>query len=207
MIIHENHLDTPPNNLSAQVISRVDETKAGGNRARGLIAALGVVVLSACTTGETTPSAQNVTTQEAVEAFKNTCLASLPSFANFSTSAKNAGLQSVRNIGPLNNAHQLPGKRLFAGLATTPSGTACSLVVDSNDSPQAVGQALLSAARAATRGGSEKAYPSSFYNFAVHLPNGSLVTQDIREKKNGDRSIVFVTAPVTEEQIPALIFN
>ncbi|MEP6444599.1 MAG: hypothetical protein ABJ034_06875, partial [Hyphomicrobiales bacterium] len=87
------------------------------------------------------------------------------------------------------------------------SGTACSLVVDSNDSPQAVGQALLSAARAGTRGRSEKAYPSSFFDFAIHLPNGSLMTQDIREKGNGDRSIFVLTAPITEEQIPILIFN
>lgn len=198
--------------------SRSDERATASCRAaRGLLirharkslAALGLLVLSACTTttSETKPAPQLATTEEAVVAFRKTCLASLPDFRNFSALAQKAGLKSVAEEGPLENAHQLPDKRLFVGLAPTPSGKVCNILVDSSEDPRAIGQALLAAARAQTGKGAEKAFPSSFFNFAIHLPNGSLFTHHIRRTRGGKRSLVFLSNPISEDQIPVLIYN
>ncbi|SDX13836.1 hypothetical protein SAMN05444358_103134 [Ruegeria halocynthiae] len=176
-------------------------------KATGLLATLALTVLSACAPSGSSTPAEVATTQEAVSVFERTCLASLPNFADFSEKASAAGLQKIGGLAPLKNPHQLPNKRVIVGLVDSPSGVICNFTVDSNDDPKAVGSALLASARKAVGRGQGKSYPSSFYEYAVQLPNGSLITQNIRKKGDASRSQIFLSAPISAEQIPPLIYN
>jgi hypothetical protein len=115
-------------------------------------------------------------TSEAVMAFTQGCLASLPEFSNLAANAEKAGLTATGRIGPIRQTYSLPGKTVITGIVNIPGGgSACMLTVDSLDNSGTLGAAILKSARDAGGQGKEKSFPSSFYKFAIQLPNGSLI--------------------------------
>lgn len=163
-------------------------------------------VFSACSS-VSTQTAESVTTSEAVAVFQETCLSSLPDFSNFSELSRSVQLQAFSGLPGVNEAHQLPGKRLFVGLSGSPVGKTCVLIADSEDNAASLGQAVLSASMLSTNSTVKNQYPSSFFEYAVRLSNNSLLTQDLRNKSGPNRSIFFISVPLTEEQIRVLIYN
>lgn len=166
---------------------------------------IAMMLLSGCAS-ESVPVAESVSTNDAVSIFERTCLTGLPNFSNFAVSAVGLGLEKTRLSG-LDQVHWLPSKRLFVGLAESPSGRTCVIAFDSDDNAQQLGEAFLSAATKKTRTRIKKRYPSSFFEYAAQLSNGSLMTHDLRTKSGADRSIIIVTGPLTEEEIKTLIYN
>lgn len=147
-------------------------------------------------------------TATAVSLFSRTCAASLPGFNDVPARAKAAGMVPAGTIGPIRQAQRLPRQLLVVGFVDSRVGRICAFVVDSNDDPARLGQEILKAARKVAGSGREKRYPSSFYEYAIRLSNGSLLTQDSREKGGArNRSIFFLSAPISEDQVPYLIYD
>ena len=182
-----------------------NRVKTGHNKIGFLFLSL-VVFVAACTT-ETTQRDASVSVAETVDVFERTCLASFPNFSNFSALAQSAGFKPFSAGSRLKEAYQVPGKRLVVGLTEAPSGVACFLSSDSEEDPQTLGQAMLNATKRKTRTTTKKAFPTSFFEYAVQLSNGSLLVHDLREKRSADRNIFSFTGPVTEQQARVLIYN
>ena len=109
--------------------------------------------------------------------------------------------------GPFERAYRLPDKVLIIGQIRNKSTYACVLTADSKANPSAFGSAVLEIAQAEANGRG-KSYPSDFFEYAVLLPTGNLITHDLRPKEGGTyRHIISLTGPITEDQVPDLIYN
>ena len=168
------------------------------------------VLLSGCHEEVTVSSApiKLPSTQLASSLFRQLCVENLPNFASFETDAISAGLVRTGPIGPIRKPYRVPDQFLVLGVANSPAGTVCNITFDTTESANAVGSKILTVARNGTGRGREKPFPSSFFQFAIQLPNGSLVTQDSRQKTASTvRNIFFISGPVNESQIRTLIYN
>lgn len=144
----------------------------------------------------------------AAQVIARTCLATLPNFAGFEQAASSAGLVLGSAVGPARKPYYVLGKTMFVATVDSPAGKACVASVRSSDSKEAVGNAVLAVARAAGGKGSERRLPTNFYEFAVQLPNGSLVTQDFRSAPGkAEMNIIGVTGPVNDAEIAMFIYN
>lgn len=142
------------------------------------------------------------------ELFRKTCLASLPSFEGVKERASKLSLIPGRVEDSIYRASTftVPEKNIGVVLTEVEGYKLCGIVVDSTDSSAALGKSLLATAQSAT-GGSAKQFPSSHFEYAVHLKNGSVMSQDVRSKSGYQRNIVLLSEPVSEDEVAKLIYN
>ena len=181
-----------------------------GNSSLSAIVAIGV--LSGCAASSLDP-VYFATTPEAVEAFESACLATLPDFAGFEAAVAELGMVPMPSFPGPGDAYVDPEKMLVAvsivgdpSMEMTPDDRFCMVAADGAFDGSVHGRALLASARAAT-GGEGSTFPSSFFDIAEHLPNGSLITNDVRPKSYGARSMVSISRPVSRDQVPDYIYN
>ena len=183
------------------------------NKTKFILGGLTLLALSACHEqgGPATAAPQEplslATAQQAGQIMAKTCFATLPDFAGFDQAAQAAGLIPGPARGPARSPFFLPGTTLFVDTINSPAGMVCVAYMESGDSKEAVGKAFLSAAGAAT-GGPGEPQPTSFYSIARYMPNGSLITQDLRSAPGRrDMNILGVTQPIAKSQIATFIYD
>ena len=170
-----------------------------------LFALVGFVVVVANVTGGTTSASEYATTQDAVEVFERICLSSLPNFATFSASAEGMGLRAVESPDPFENVHVLPDTLLAVGLFSAQDAKICNITLHTDESLETIGTAVLSSARSIVGNGEERAFRSSSQENAIQLSNGSLIIQVTRVSGDKNSATFFLTSPISEEQIRALL--
>lgn len=174
----------------------------------GLLAAC--ALLSACVESPSGLSSGGSVAQQAANAFSSTCLKSLPSFDGFQTDARAASLKPSENLGNIHSVYVVPNSKVFIGLQNLPSASdvqVCGVRAVSSEPSSVVGNAILNAARSAVGSGTEKQFPSERFEYAIQLPNGSLLTHDAKYMGSTTSNVFLISQPVPEGRVPSLIYD
>ncbi len=174
----------------------------------GLLAAS--ALLSACVESPSRLSSGGSVAQQAAKAFSSTCLESLPGFDRFQTNARAASLIPSENLGNIHTVYVVPNSKVFVGLQNLPGASdveVCGVRAVSSEPSSVVGDAILNAARSSVGSGTEKEFPSERFEYAIQLPNGSLLTHDAKDMGSTTSNVFLISQPVPQGRVPSLIFD
>ena len=182
-----------------------------------LFCASGCLALAACS-----PAPQQATPQRAAPApfslaetqtplkfFSDVCLQDLPDLANGRARAARSGFQLASQDDGGQIYRSDSAKPLVVVLADNFEGNSekvCGVAFSGPGDAEAVGKLFLAETNKKT-GAPRKKYPSSFFNYAYHLGNGSVATHDVRPRNGQTRHFFLITEPVPESDVPKYIYN
>ncbi len=174
----------------------------------GMLAAS--TLLSACDESPSRLSSGGSVAQQAANAFSSTCLASLPDFGNFQSNARAASLNSSKDLGPIHSVYVVPNSKIYVGLRNLPGASdveVCGIRAISSEPSSVIGNAILNAAHSAVGSGTEEEFPSDRFEYAIQLPNGSLLTHDAKDMGSTTSNVFLISQPVPQGRVPSLIYD
>ena len=142
----------------------------------------------------------------AVALFADVCLANLPSLKNVEATALRKGLtpkKATRGIA----GYRVPEKALFIATIDNTEGTACSVAFVGNYTTESIGEAFLNAAKRRTGGNPKQQLPTSFFEYAYQMRNGSILTYDRRQRGGAIRNVISISIPVSSQDVAKYIYN
>ncbi len=170
----------------------------------------GLLGLAACGPSEQQIAAATFSVAETttpVDVFSETCLRTLPNFDGYEAAVTRRGfrLATRESVGTI---YRAPGdKPLTSVRASERFKEACGVAFLGSADTAAVGSQFLAEAVRRTGGQPREKLPSSFFQYAYHLRNGSVMTHDVRRSAGQTRHIILISPPVPKEDIAELIYN
>ncbi|AZV79408.1 hypothetical protein EBB79_17025 [Parasedimentitalea marina] len=174
------------------------------------LAGAALLALSSCGTSQQAFGTKPLTleeTEKAVNLFSDFCLGTLPN------DFRGARHQAARHNLGLTHSE---GKRLFyakgdkfmvAAIANEGGRDICVVGFAGSTDINSVSQMFLQQAQAKTGGKPREKFPSSHFEFAYHLNNGSFFTHDVKLRKGVTRHIFSVSLPEPRSEIANYIYK
>lgn len=156
---------------------------------------------------QNTFSAEQVATP--VELFTAGCLDTLPELTRIPDVAKARGLEFNGDVDAF-DAYAAPGdKQLILVGGEMEDKTMCGVTFFGPEEAAPSSAAFLEAAKMRTGGEPRKKYPSSYFHYAYHLANGSVMSYEtkVRYAQGYARHIVLITPPVEASEVAEYIYN
>jgi hypothetical protein len=175
-----------------------------------LFAGAALLALSSCGTSPKTFGTQPLTIEEtgkAVNLFSDFCLGTLPNdFRGARHQAARHDLGLTHSEG--RQLFYAPGdKFLIATIATEYGRNICAVGFAGSTDINSVSQMFLQQAQAKTGGKPREKFPSSHFEFAYHLNNGSFFTHDVKHKGGQTRHIFSVSLPEPRSEIANYLYK
>ncbi len=146
-------------------------------------------------------------TDVAVSLFSTACLETLPSFDRFEQVMAAQGLTLTANEDGKKLYKTEGAKPILALHGTEGPAIACGVGFLGPDDFAAVGQKFLTKAERQTGGAAKERFPSSYFQFAVQLRNGSVMSHEASRKGIQIHHIFFISTPVPRSEVAAYIYN
>ncbi|MEP5194993.1 MAG: hypothetical protein ABJQ70_08170 [Roseobacter sp.] len=142
-----------------------------------------------------------------LELFSKACLQTLPSLEQTEQVVKTQGLVLQQQSDGIKLFAAEEGKRAAIAIGEHAGKPVCGVAFIGPRDTKTTGQKFLAEAQKRTGGKFKEQFPSSHFQYAVHLKNSSLMTQDSRAKPGRMSYVFLVSSPVKRSEVDALIYN